>query len=406
MFEQAKEDVYGYIGWLIRCLPPEQALKAFYALMLDRVTPHNPEIRASLTAVIEDERFKQEDGLHFLNRVFYTICNPLNLDGELWPYLKQLVGWLNSEFLDPPPINPTTRSFRERLQEFSSGEYGNCLRRQMHLDGDSLFSEERRQSTGTLSDYLPDYFCMYRSVTRTPDIVKLEREMYNNPEESGVSAKQAHKLQQTYDAVYQYRALRLQGEQGLVNPTNLNVAAFEYGLRHYSPRRKGSFYAKAQELRGNRDPYMRYESYRPQIRDYLVEATSMLPISMKDELYEGFHRALSRTDDYLPMEDITYKRLFSHLLDAVFLPEYNSSNILRLEHYVNESKPSGFTGMLMSLVLACPMIRFNLEKKLGYLYQVFEEKSTQTVQWLLELFENVNLALVMNAKKIGYLFAD
>jgi hypothetical protein len=98
----------------------------------------------------------------------------------------------------------------------------------------------------------------------------------------------------------------------------------------------------------------------------------------------------------------TVINLFRRLLNTAFLPELSTSSILRLRQLLDTSGPASMTTVLLSLVLACPMIRFELEKKLGFLYRYFEDSSIKAVQWVVDFFEHINLALVMNAKPIGY----
>jgi hypothetical protein len=133
-----------------------------------------------------------------------------------------------------------------------------------------------------------------------------------------------------------------------------------------------------------------------------MASIAALPGQTRDKLYRELVRALGTIDEQASMAISTVINLFTRLLNAIFLPEFNTSSILRFQHYVNRSGSMSITGVLLSLLLACPMIRFVLEKKLGYLYRYFEQASLRTEQWVVNFFEHVNLALVMNAKPIGY----
>ncbi|MBE9110676.1 hypothetical protein IQ273_14740 [Nodosilinea sp. LEGE 07298] len=398
--EAAKAVVYIYINHLAYHISPETAVLYFYQLMWDRLTPECLPVRDALTVVIEDEQFKEEQGLQFINRSYYSICNPWHLDNKKRPYLKQIIDRLDRE-PETESINRTTQALREQWMNFSKGEYGDCLRRQMHLGGHEIFREEDREFRNVLADYLPDYFYLYRSVTRTPDIEQLEQE-HSHPEYSGTATKQINRLRESYDAVYEYRNLRQQGVTGIDHPSRLELAEFEKGLDFYYPGRNDSFKSKARTICHKKRRYEKYASYRPQVKEYLMESVELFPARTKSKLTESIDRALVRFDDRTSMDPITSKSLFLGLLDSVLLPVPNTSNILRLERCVGDVGPMNFTGMLLSLVLACPMIRFRLEKKLGYLYRKFEGKSLEGIQWVVDLFEHINLALVMNARKIGY----
>lgn len=402
MFERAKEDVYDYVGRLVRCYPPNRAVEAFDALLMSCVTPLEPEVRAALLTVIEHDGFMQEAGLHFLNRLYYTICNPLHLDSETTPYLRRIVARLDN-LPAQDPVGQATKKLRRRLKDFSASEYGECLRRQMRLDDPQPPTAVQRQGRLRVGDYLPDYFCLYQPVTRTPDIEVLEKSIpYQNPENSGVYAKQVVKLRQTYAAVYAYRAARLRGETNLVNPTRMADAVFERSLDDYYPHRPQSYDTRAQVLRRQRQPHQRYERYRPQVRDYVLAAVDDFPERTRNKLGAAMLTSLSQIDDQATLVDPTWIHLFTRLLNTVLLPHTNASEMLRLQRHIDTATPSGFTGLLLSFVLACPMIRFDLGKKLGDLYRYFEAYRTDAAQWVLDFLDHINLALVMNGRRIGY----
>ncbi len=397
--EQSKEVVYDYIRDLARDVSPEDALAAFYDLLCDRIAVEKPEVISHLDLVIQSKGFKQDPGLHFLNRSFYTICNPWHLDADMIAYLDQLVSRLN-QLPDRSAHDPLTRSLRRRLHDFNRGEYGDCLRRQMRLG--IADRRDRAQRQEVLGDYLVDYFYLYCATTRTPDIEELEQRVYDDPLQSGLGRKQSRKLEDIYRAINHYRRLRLQGATHLNNPTRLSIQAFERGLWEYSPKRQGGFYQRARAFKNQTQHPHRYENYRPVIQEYLVTSIEHLPSRNRDKLHRDLFRALSTIESQASMAIGTVINLFTRLLNAVFLPEFNTSNILRLRRLLDTSGPASMTAVLLSLVLACPMIRFELEKKLGFLYRSFEDSSIKAVQWVVNFLEHVNLALVMNAKQLGY----
>ena len=402
MFEQAKEDVYDYVGRLVRCHSPDRAVEAFDALLLSCVTPLEPEIRGSLIKVIHHDRFMQEAGMHFINRLYYTLCNPLHLDIETTPYLRQIIGRLDN-LPDQEPVGRATKKLRRRLREFSASEYGDCLRRQMRLCAQGNYGPGAPAPRRMVGDYLPDYFCLYQPVTRTPDIEELERNSpYQNPENSGVYAKQVYKLRQTYEAVYAYRAGRLRGDTGLVNPTRMADAVFERGLTQYYPHRSGSYQSQGRTLDLQRQPNQRYARYHAQVRDYVMAVVESFPGRTREKLGIAMVNSLAQIDDQATLVDPTWISLFTRLLDGVFLPEANASEMLRLRRHIDTATPLGFAGLLLSFVLACPMIRFELGKKLGTLYRYFENYRTEAADWVLDFFDHMNLALVMNATRVGY----
>ncbi len=399
--DQSKDTVYDYIGGLARHVPPQQALDAFYDLLCQRIAVGRPDVIACLDDIIRSDGFKQDEGLRFLNRSFYTICNPWHLDSEMMPYLEQLIARLTT-LPDPAAQDPLTRLLRRQLQAFSQGDYSDCLHRQMRL---GVYGQRRAQPQGDrdiLADYLADYFYLYCSTTRTPDIEELEQGAYDDPRQSGLGYKQATKLEDMFRAVGEYRRLRLQGATNLVNPTRLPKAEFEQGLIEYHPRQRRGGAAQSLALDDRIQPSTRYSHCRPLLQTFLRALIDPLPQQTRDKLHRDLFRAVGTIDEQAVMAVSTVINLFTRLLDAVFLPDFNTSNVLRFQQYIDKSGAMAITKVLLNLLLACPMVRFDLEKKLGYLYRYFETSRIHTVAWVVQFFEHVNLALVMNARRIGY----
>lgn len=403
--EQAKEVVYSYIAELAQLNDAERARTAFYALMMQRIAVGRQDVIKALNRVLESEDFTQEAGLKFINRCYYTICNPWHLNSDRAAELQQLIDDLRTL----KAANATahlTRPLQRRMHDFRASEYTECLCRQMRLGGHTSFSEETRQYRGIVADYLPDYFYLYKSTTCMPDIEDLEQQMAHQRQfESGLAQKQQRKLKQDYTAVREYYTRRKQGVAAaeLVNPTRLPIDELEQGLRDYHPRRVDGLYARSQQLEASTSPDLSFQAYRPKVQAYLMQSVETLPEKVQGRFRRELHGALeSAVQGDQRMAGSTVIVLFTRLLDAVFLPDQSPLSVEKFCQSLESASPSGITRVLLSLVLSCPMIRFHLEKKLGYLYRQFEQSRLELVSWLVKFFEHINLGLVMNAKKLHY----
>lgn len=403
--EQAKEIVYSYIAELAQLSDPEQARRAFYNLLMQRIAVGRSDVIRALNCVLESEEFAQEAGLKFINRCYYTICNPWHLNSDRAAELQQLICDLRTLKAASAKAH-LTRPLQRRMHDFKASEYTECLCRQMRLGGHAGFSEETRQYRGVVADYLPDYFYLYKSATCMPDIEDLEQQLAHRRQfESGLAQKQQRKLKQDYAAVRTYYNHRRQGIPAaeLVNPTRLPVEELEQGLRDYDPRRPDGLYARSQQLEAATSPELSFQAYRPKVQTYLMQAAETLPEKVQGRFRRELHGALESAvkGDQL-MAGSTVIVLFTRLLDAIFLPDPSPLGVEKFCQSLESASPSGLTRVLLSLVLGCPMIRFHLEKKLGFLYRQFEQSRLELVSWLVKFFEHINLGLVMNAKKLHY----
>jgi hypothetical protein len=54
------------------------------------------------------------------------------------------------------------------------------------------------------------------------------------------------------------------------------------------------------------------------------------------------------------------------------------------------------TGLLLRILLICHQVRPFLERRFSILFNHYEVASSETVAWLVNLFENINVALSLN----------
>jgi hypothetical protein len=74
------------------------------------------------------------------------------------------------------------------------------------------------------------------------------------------------------------------------------------------------------------------------------------------------------------------------------------------EHFVfvdliNNLGPLFTTGLLMKVVLLCRKVKPYLEKRFSILFSHYESASQNSVEWLVKMFENLNIALSMTFGK-------
>lgn len=394
--EQSKEVVYAYLQELAYRDPSDKVPDIFYGLLGERICLESgrQDVLRALTVVINGDDFTGKEGFHFLNRCYHSISNPWHLNGARTPQLRELISRM-AQVPEPRAINPETRKLQQQLYTFSRNEYGQTLQRQLQLDR----KDTQREVVG---DLLPELFFLHRSVTRTDDIEAWEQQQYNDPLDSGLGRKQAKKLKQQYLDLGEYCRQRKLDMTLAVNPTHLPQEELEQSLPYYHYKRPRSFDRQARELRSQIQPTQCFGHCQGTIKDYLMGAIAPLPRSVRRKFERDLSRVLRSTDGSAKMAESTIISIFKRLLNAVLMQKQDASNIIRLKRSLESAGAMKITGVLLSLVLACPMIRFHLEKQLGYVYKYFEGQLIEKVQWVVRFFEHVNLALLVNAKKLGY----
>lgn len=409
-FEQAKEIIYEYIRYLAADVAPELAIDAFYQLLWDRVTLFNEagEVRDALTFILTSPYAKDDAGLQFINRSYYSICNLWHLDNVKRPYLEQLVGHLD-QLSELQACNPETKKLRGLLQSFNHSDSGDRLRRQMRLAGYEGYDPLRKQHTGTVADILPEHFCIYRSATLSDDVSDFEKHNAASWWETGVGSRQLNRLRESHRELNSYMKQRKRGVTDLKNPSRLSDQELDECLTFYHPTRHEGWHERAQQFRQQLQTSNRSIIDYELVHDYLMESIRPLPKEVYRKLRREILTVLDRFEQGMTNVIGNMITLFTNLLDAVFLPSRNlvggdrpNSNINRLRRSIEHAGYIDFVGVLLSIVLPNHMLKFDLEKKLGRLYSYYEKSNLEDVPWVVDFFEHINLALVLNAKPLRY----
>lgn len=400
--DSAKQCVYSYIHRLAidisdRDRDSRRSRQAFYSLLWDRVAVDRRDVIQALDAVIASNEFGGERGLQFINRCYYTLCNPWHYRPDRVIDLEWVIGQLQ-RLPEPKGQNRLTLALRRRLSDFKQSDYTPCLLRQLRLGGYPGYNDSHRQNRGIIGDLLPDYFYLYRSTTRTDDIEELEKSRFNNDARySGVGSKQLFKLKETYRSLNQY-------PETCFNPTTLPNAEFQQVWQQYHPNQENGFRAKSQRFQNSIRPEMPLQTIQPLINNYLLQPIQEVQtLNTRKWLQYNIQGIWDSFELDGPAMRTSVILSFERALDALFLPGFTKQNVQRFKALVVSIGSMQMTNILLNIVLACPMARFRLEKKLGYLYSSFEDAAIEVERWLVDFFECMNVALVLNARQLLYL---
>lgn len=400
--DSAKQCVYAYIHRLAtdvseRGGDARQARRAFQTLLWDRVAVDRRDVIEALDTVIASNEFDSEKGLQFINRCYYTICNPWHYRSDRVADLEWVIGQLQ-QLPEPRGNNRLTVTLRRRLYAFKQSEYTIHLLRQLRLGGYEGYNDSRRQNRGVIGDVLPDYFYLYRSTTRTADIEELEQRDFNNDaRRSGIGRKQLFKLKETYRSLDRYPETRF-------NPTALPDPEFQRVWQQYHPNRENGFTAKSHKFQNRIQAEIPLQASQPLIHEYLLQPIQdVQALNTRKKLQHDIESIWDSFELDAPTMRSSVILAFERALNALFLPSLTKQSVQKFKALVHNIGFMQITNILLNLVLGCPMVRFSLEKKLGYLYSFFEDAAIATEAWLVRFFEYMNVALVMNAKQLIYL---
>lgn len=390
-----QQEVYRYIRSLA-ALPPEGAIQAFYRLLWDCNAYPDEAAHLAWQKVIKASDFDQYK-LNIINRCYYTLINPWHLDGMRDSALEQLIQWLDT-IPSQRGQNPATRNLRDTLHLYKDSDYYSVLKKHLYLlDACAARGSEAHKRT-YFGDLFPDYFFIYEAGTQTHDIEKAQRGL-----NTGVLEKRDKKLRQYHHDLNQfYVRYQRPSQADRVNPTHLLDDELYEAIDLYRPKRQNGFKSQSDRFKARASQLSTLEEFKHTVYEHVMQ-----PIRQFDPPYElwygrTFGKALDSIPDDAPLTRVMIIQLFRKLVNTVIKYDDSQFGGDQFSHLVKGKGARLVTSILINIVLACEMVRFELEKRFAGLHHQFARDTNEAVQWLVRAFDYMNVALALNAKHLGY----
>jgi hypothetical protein len=388
--------VYTYIRSLAK-LSAEDAVAAFYQLLWQGNAYPRDDVKGALQRVVAAPHFKEHQ-LKIINRCYYTLVNRWHLDGARDQAIAKLILWLDHIPADRGQ-NAVTRTLRDALRSYQKSDYYDVLRRNLYLlEGWKPYQEIHLGDRPFVS-LLPEYFFIYEASTRTSDIENAADQLND-----GIIYKRNQKIcQYRQDLSRFYKSYTLQSSGQLPPPTQqLTSEQLCYAIKLYSPRRNESFRLQADQFKRKVKKLRTVGEWKQVIQQHAMQPIQHLNPTLQRRFRREFSQALHEFDDGLPMTRTIEIQIFSRLLNAIARDDNAKQEGAQFSRFLTAVGPAVITSLLLNLVLSCRMVRFDLEKRFADLHHKFAKVSQATVQWLVEAFDYMNVALALNARYLTY----
>lgn len=369
--------------------------EVLYQLLVD-LTPTDPTVRQALLKIAERPDFKGKEALLFINRAVYSAINRMHLDASRQGDLQRLV----KQLAEAPDTahNPATRALRRALRAYVQDEMYQCVLRQVRLS-----QPEESKEAAVVGDLLQNYPFLYVSTMVTSDIKQLENQASQKNRETsqlteGVQYRRRLKIYQDRQALSQYWTSRHQdGCQPIINPTRLSNEGLDQGIKLYHTRRPGSFRHRANQLIQRHHAETSMARCRDDILHYMTGSLKLLKLEQAQVIMNRCAGSLQLVEPDTGMMQSTLIQAFRRILDSLMFMDFDPAQGHRLlQNHLRAFSPCKYAAILLSLVLGCPMIVYTLEQRLTALYLHHEQAKLDSLTWLVEFFEYMQLALVIN----------
>jgi hypothetical protein len=387
-------EVYDYIRQLAS-KPSSEAIEAFYQLFFQGNAYPQKDVSIALARIVKttdaDSYFK-----YVINRCFYIIGNVWRLDKNRHEALRRLI--TRAENLPTKVANdPVVRRLHHHLHAYLKSDLYLVLRRQMRLleEEDTTPCEENR----LFGENLRRFFFVQEAVVTTKDIPLSYR--------NSIRQQQAQIARKTRQRIDSYLASRRQNAQvePLPNPTLIPDTHVLQAIEAYQPEQPNSCLNEARRFEQYYRSLRTIGELKQEIREYvlapLIEADSRYA---NNRFTRRFQNMLNCIDfkDHIPNNDVSTTILCQRILQHLIVKDIHHRDTTEFQEMICLVGYQVVTTVLLRIVMFWKRIRSWLEDRFGILFHIYESYHKHDVEWYVQAFEHMNLALVLNAESMGY----
>jgi hypothetical protein len=390
--ETAEEiELYHYVQQLAR-EPFDDAKKSFYRLLFDANTYPDQGTRRALEKIISGAEFSRT-GKYVINRCFYTIGNPWLQKNTHHDALKELISCADRK---PPSLamDKYARVWRKQLDDYFASDLYRALKRQMYLLQDSPDST-LKQDNEKFGAALKRYHFIHEVVTVTEDIPKRLRDSIYQARLRGVM---------TLNQQLREFAKSWESSHTASNPTWIPDMELGSAIWNYRPDRENSLLLQAkdffQDYQRCRTLKQMRQAFSAYIREPLVEADSRY---QKGGFIYRLEQVLQQGGaDDMAINLVSVTTICQRILQFLIVKDFYRNVPVELDKMIDRVGHQVTTTVLLRIVLFWRRICPWLESRFGILFHSFENHLKSEIDWVVQAFEHMNVALALNHYQIGH----
>jgi hypothetical protein len=392
----AEQCLYEHLLERVKVEEPEELIARFRVLYINGIGYSDDQVWQALKTIV-DSPFAQKNFKFILNRSSYILINHWLLSSQQHSAITDLAA-----VFDAPPNgygrSRTTQRLRELVQNFHQTDQYKALKRLAQV----VQLPECDGVAGSLGSLIRRYPCLYEHSLLTEDSTAEQRRRIRSIRrrlqqqfERDLARYATHKLL----AVGMPDSSSIASKSHLNNPTLLSDRKLGKALRQFGGKIDGSNTCRdlAQRFLTYSSHACSYGSFKEDLYNYLTDSI--------DSKYgkQQFNQRL-----YAYLRD-TFPEHNSHRLNDVLLAG-TCRKLLNFLLVESPQQPShavfvDLTGnlgtiktidLLLKIVLICRSVKPYLEKQFAILFNHYESYSKDSVVWLVESLENLNIAFSIN----------
>lgn len=406
---QEESRIYDYFLQLVEREPADALIERFRRLFIEGNGSDNVQVNQAFYKVVT-ARTAEANFPHIVNRCCHILINRWQLNIRSNEAIVKLIELFDGPSSSSGATGPRSRviqRLRQLVQKFTHTEqYATLQRLATVLAKQNLSREEQFQAP--LGNLIRRYPYLYEHCL-------LGEESTLEQQHTVQRLQSQHQRQFELDlsqyVLYQVRCARAarlgqeqlhalqQRIQPASNPTLLNNYELAASVRHFTGKvSNGNTYrdlAKGFHAQTSYGP--RYGQFKRDLHQYLSE--SIDPSFGKKRFNQQLCNNLKGTFsdlDHQPLSDFLMVRTCGQLLNFLVVENSRNLNHFTFVDLVGNMGATATTGLLLKVVLLCTKVKPYLEKRLAILFDHYESATQESVLWLVQVLENLNIAFSTN----------
>jgi hypothetical protein len=390
--------LYDHLLACVRVESPEELLARFRMLFITGTGYSDHEIWECLKKILASPCI-EKDFKFILNRSSHIFINHWLMQPRLQSAIPELVALFDLDVPSSGQRSRSTQRLRELIQQFRETEQYLALQRLAHVVGQAPeWSAGGQKPLGTL---IRRYPCLYKYNLLTSDStdeqyrrVRQIRRQVQRQFEQELSQYATHKLLSgglNPDLARTSRSFK--------NPTLLSDRHLDRALHQFGGKIDGSntYRDLAQRfITYNSHPCL-YRDFKHDLYDYLVNSINSKYGNgqFNQRLYQQLRAILADHDDH-PLNDVLLIGTCRRLLNFLVVESPQQPNHATFVDLTGNLGITTTIALLLKIVLICRKVKPYLEKQFSILFKHYETYSRDSVVWLVDSLENLNVAFSIN----------
>lgn len=403
-----EQRLYDHLLSCVAVESPDALIDRFQALFLDGFGYPDRDIVVALDNIL-NFRDIEEYFRFILNRCCHILINRWQTNTQLLPAIPILVDLLESDQTNHriPELSRSRsiRRLRQVTKDFLDTDQYLALRRLARIIEARQSARPRQTEVVPLGSLINRYPYLYEHCLVTEDS-DLQHQHYVRH----IQAEAQHQFEVDLSHYVTYRIRQVgfqrqghaQSASGLrvvQNPTLLNDQDLVLSLKQFARQRdQGQSYRDlAQRFLLTHNQGGSFRQFKEDLFDYILADVDVSYGQQQFKTMLQDHLLTTLMDsDSKPVDDFLRVRTCSNLVNLLVVdPSQGRQHFIFLD-LINNLGPVRTTGLLLRILLICHKVKPFLERRFSLLFNHYETTSSDTVAWLVNMLENINIALSLN----------